>query len=329
MTHRPTLRALLLCATLALRSSVAHADTGSIAEELFREARQAMQENDYASACPKFAESQRLDPSVGTLLNIALCEEHTGRIAAAWGHFRTVIDQLPPHDRRMPIAESHLKALDPRVPKLKLAIQGPRAAEVDVDLDGTVLLAGAFGSELPIEPGRHVIALRGSGVKSSQLELEIAEGEHLERTLEVELAPEVPAVVAPLATPVVKPAAPKAVRPPARSATSAPTHDAQRSWGYATATVGVAALATSALLGGLALHEQSIVSRHCPENECDAEGLSAGKRGSRLETWANVSFGLGLLGVGGGVYLVLSAPVSAGTPRALARPMSLQIRGSF
>ncbi|NOU28880.1 MAG: hypothetical protein HOO96_13330, partial [Polyangiaceae bacterium] len=49
------------------------------AETLFREGRKALEAGDYAVACAKFAESQRIEPAPGTLLNLAGCEERSGK----------------------------------------------------------------------------------------------------------------------------------------------------------------------------------------------------------------------------------------------------------
>lgn len=54
------------------------------AEALFKAARALVEKGDYAAGCPKFEASLALNPSASTMLNIALCHEHDGKIASAW-----------------------------------------------------------------------------------------------------------------------------------------------------------------------------------------------------------------------------------------------------
>src|SRR5260221_9700518 len=58
------------------------------AEALFLEGRRLMDAARFDEACAKFAASQKLAPGLGTLMNLADCEEHRGRTATAWAHFR-------------------------------------------------------------------------------------------------------------------------------------------------------------------------------------------------------------------------------------------------
>src|SRR5262245_18728599 len=62
----------------------ARADDSAAAQALFDQGRKLMESERWAEACPKLEESQRLDPAGGTLLHLALCREHEGRIATAW-----------------------------------------------------------------------------------------------------------------------------------------------------------------------------------------------------------------------------------------------------
>ena len=59
-----------------------------IAQSLFDEGRILLEADRPREACPKFAESQRLDPGGGTLLNLALCLELSGKTGSAWARYQ-------------------------------------------------------------------------------------------------------------------------------------------------------------------------------------------------------------------------------------------------
>src|SRR5438093_12207200 len=54
---------------------------------LVQEAKALTAAKRYADACPKLAESQRLDPKTGTLLSLALCYQSEGKPGSAWTAF--------------------------------------------------------------------------------------------------------------------------------------------------------------------------------------------------------------------------------------------------
>src|SRR5262249_17666060 len=58
------------------------------AQRLFDEARALQRQGRHEEACARFEASEKLDPAVGTLLNLADCAERVGATAKAWHRYR-------------------------------------------------------------------------------------------------------------------------------------------------------------------------------------------------------------------------------------------------
>ena len=63
-----------------------------MATQLYDDAEKEMGRSNYAVACLKYGESQRLDPQLGTLLHLADCWERAGKTASAWATFKDAIE---------------------------------------------------------------------------------------------------------------------------------------------------------------------------------------------------------------------------------------------
>jgi len=79
----------MLVVTLALcgPATPVRADSGDRADradQLFKRGKKLLSEKKYAEACAAFEDSDRLDPGIGTKLNVARCYQEWGRLATAW-----------------------------------------------------------------------------------------------------------------------------------------------------------------------------------------------------------------------------------------------------
>src|SRR5262245_37669831 len=102
MSRSATLRftSLAFATACALSPKAARAQASPAAEALFRSGREALDHGDYERACKQLRESDRIEPAVGTELNLATCEEKRGNIATAWQLYRAAVDKLPQADER-------------------------------------------------------------------------------------------------------------------------------------------------------------------------------------------------------------------------------------
>jgi hypothetical protein len=159
-------------AATCLSSRVARAQPAgaevALAEALYQKGRQLMADGNYAEACPKFAESYRLDPATGTLLNLAACHEGQHKVATAWLELSEALAaaKRDHRDDRVKFAEEHLAAIEPKLSRLTIAVaSGAEIPDLNVELDGVVVLAAARGVPAPVDPGEHMVEAKAPGKK--------------------------------------------------------------------------------------------------------------------------------------------------------------------
>jgi hypothetical protein len=172
MSRRRTSQLLVLAAVvgaLSASSSAARAadpQEQQLAQALFDEGRRLMDGKRYGDACPKLAESQRLDPGGGTLLNLAICHEKEGKLATARSDFDEALSLATRDGRkdRQKIARERIAAIDAVIPRVTVIVAP--AADIDgleVKLDGLVLRRAAWGVATAVDPGSHVVEATATG----------------------------------------------------------------------------------------------------------------------------------------------------------------------
>src|SRR5438552_1412384 len=123
------------------------------AEKLFSEARKLLDAGIYAEACQKLADSQKLDPGVGTLLNLAQCYEKEGRTATAWATYHEAAAAARANgqmDREKRAARA-ADGLELNLPKLTLTVPDAAADKgVEVTRNGTPVPQSLWGVSEPV-----------------------------------------------------------------------------------------------------------------------------------------------------------------------------------
>jgi hypothetical protein len=303
------------------------------ARALFFEARTAMAQQQWAEACPKLEESERLDPGIGTAFNLANCDEHVGKLAAALELFDRVAEdsrrqKLPVHEER---ARARADALRSRIPVLVIDVPAPaRLQGLTVVLDDEVVRPEAWSSTRRVEPGNHVVSAKAPGYVSWETRAALVEGASSTVTIPVlqqvaQVAP--PAPELPAAALAVEPASSSPPRPPVR----ADAGRVQRPLGIVATGAGLATVAVGGVFGVLSLqaHDQGQASCSSVTNACTMQqGVDDRSTAIRLGDISTA------LVIGGGVLAVVGAIVwwtapSAPPLTAGVGPNGLGVSGAF
>jgi hypothetical protein len=275
----------------ALLSSVAQAQPrdAAAAEVLFRQGREAADQGDFGTACDKFKESNRLDPAVGTVFNIADCEERLGRLATAWTLFQEVTQRLAPSDERHAIATKRASALEPRLPRLTIKLSASAPPGIVIERDGVVLGAASLDNSLPVDPGPHEVVVRATGRSPGVFRVALREGEA--RAVEVTAG-------APL------------------ESGGGGSHDqipdrtepgGNRTLGFVLGGLGIAGIAVGTVAGVMVLDRKSTADEQCPDKHCNEQGFDAVVSGRTLGVVSTTGFIVGGIGLAAGAYFILSS----------------------
>lgn len=276
--------AALLVLAAAQPAARAQPTDRPLAETLFDEGKRLMEQGHHAQACPKLAESQRLDPGGGTLVALALCHEAEGKTATAWEEFTEALALARRANRfdREQVATEHIAALQGKLARVVVHVPGAIAAEPGLEIlrDGVVLRRAAWGVATPVDPGEHVISARAPSKKPWKV------------TVRAQAAQTQTVTIAALE------AAPLPRDPPSTA----------RIAGYVVGGIGVVGIAVGAGFGASALSLGSDANDRCPDAACaDPDAVHDSEMANRNANVANVAIGAGLGAVVVGVVLLVTS----------------------
>ncbi len=311
---RPVQRRACACAALAVLALVAPrraaADDVSpaalvAARELFRQGTEDVDAGRYAEALDKFRRVAAVKETPPVRFNIARCEESLGKTGAALADFEAAerdarADPNHASDEVARLAHERAEAIRAKVPRLTLAAASPPAG-LAVSLDGSKVADGTLGVPLPVDPGKHVVDATAPGRDPFHAEVALAASEA--KRVDIELA----------ATQAA--AAPETPGSDTTTPATDATGSSRRTWGWVAVGAGGALLVGAAVFTAGHNSAVSDLEASCPNGRCpSSQRASILDTQSRAQTDESLAIGLGaagLVAVGAGIALVLTAPNGA------------------
>jgi hypothetical protein len=292
---------LLALTTLASVGTASADEKTERADALFTEGK-ALMDKDLPLACAKFEESLKFNSqAIGTLLNVALCDEKLGRYASAVAKFTEARDRANEQGMSVHLkaAEEHITALAGKVPHVTIKFGVPPLPETTIVIDEKLITFDAISNH-PIDPGEHGITVSAPGHLPYKTRFQVSEGEAQD-----------------IAIPVLE-----------RSVT---VKSSRRTIGKIVTATGVAAFGTGVVLGLVAKSRYDDAIARCRQipsaddpmtmvYQCDPDDFEATGTAHTLGTVGTVVGGIGLVAVGVGAYLWLRGPKDESNRRVSVVP---------
>jgi hypothetical protein len=317
-------RAALACSIAAIfLAPMAHAQTldeaRAQADALFREGQQLMTAGQMAAGCAKLEESQRIDPKLGRLLNVAYCHDNLGRTATAWSEYNQAAAlalQVGQSDREA-FAHTQAGVLARKLSFVRIDLTA--AGDLSqVFVDGREIARDQWAIPFPIDPGDHTLTFAAAGHKTRTQMVTIAAPGTIGIAVDA-LEPEAP-----------EPApSPSARREPTEATAEAGAHEPSpseaprergtRTLGWVVGAIGAGVLGAGAGFGLRAMSLQSQADpSHCPARMCDREGKALIDDAQTAATISTIGFIVGGVGIGAGAWLILRSPAAPPSPHVAA-----------
>jgi len=328
--------ACVLAVTLTSAGAAFAGDTAT-AELLFRQGLEAMKASKFKEACDAFAGSNEAERSVGTEINLGLCSEKQGKLATAWGMYRSAagLADLQGQRERGDLARAEAAKLEPKLHKLHVTVKPPQPEGFRMIRNGQTVPNATLGTDVPLDPGDYVIEVEAKGKTPWKQSVKIVPGPGTDRL-------EIPQLVD-------APGETKAAPPPGGSgdyAAPQPTRDGstQRTVGYIAGGAGIVAAAVAVILEVVAVKESDKSDSNAaaagqinpvagtPNFDADtqnkkslSDAASSQHRAAKRDETGAIITGIGaLVLIGGGVTLLLTAP-SSKSSASVSRPLLFPI----
>lgn len=267
----------------------------SPAEDLYAKAKRAMQEKNYAVACPMFAESYIIaskEFGPRALFALATCEYESNKLRESRKHYQEFLEvhktlSVSLKLKYKDFVESALVQLElirKEMPtRTLIPPKEPPPKGTRILVDGKEIEISSLGQPMEMDVGDHSIRTEAPGHTAWEHPIAVAKGDAFDVPLEW----------------------PKEI---IEVKIEKPKMNTRQKAAIAVGGVGVAGLVVGGVTGGLAMSNKKIADANCVVQNCTAVGADAGTTGRLQANVATVAFSVGLAGLATGAVLWLTAP---------------------
>ena len=293
--------AFVLTATSPLYAAAPSAAERETARRLMEEGDDLAEKGELHNAMNRYRSAHAIMQVPTTGVNLAKVQAKLGLLVEARA---TAIDvaNLPVTPSEPPVFAQARKSaialadeLEPRVPSLTTTVS-PASASYTLTVDNVTLPAAARNEPYRMNPGAHTIRVDAPGYLSETLQVELAEGHAHSAPVQLKLVNADSAAVG------GQPDGPLADGDPAA---------AGRKRGIIAVSGGGAVFAFGMISGIVAASKYGSLEDACPSHMCTPEHADRLSSANTFANLANVTIPLGLLGIGYGLYELLTLPTGA------------------
>jgi hypothetical protein len=155
------------------------------ARRLATEGQVALKKGDFDTAADRFERANDLLAAPTFLVRLARARAGQGRLVEAYEIYRKIIregveaDKPEAFKRALADAKLEVKAVEPRLAWISVNVVNANPNNVQVSLNDAVIPSAALGAQRPVDPGSLRVKAKAEGYRTSEVEVQLAEGEHL------------------------------------------------------------------------------------------------------------------------------------------------------
>jgi hypothetical protein len=304
-------------------------------------------------AIPKLERAEKLHHSAIVLSRLGECEVSQGKLVEGTEMLRKVLREPLPANPSAALSKAYehaqatLDTAKPKIAGLTISVAGSAAADLHLTVDGQVVASTLLDSELPADPGDHVVEASAPGFLKATGRVTLGTADKKTISLKLEVDPNAP-VPAPAvagddakAGTVAQPAQPKPQAHPAPVVPPEPKAPPSHAAAYVSWGVGLVGVGVGSAFGLIAMRDKHALN--CDSNVCPASSRDSVDSAKRAGNISTVAFGVGGAGLLLGTILYFSIGGSsetqaASTPqhfaglsggRAMIGPGSFQLAADF